>query len=285
MDLATVSYSGVVSPSFFVEARLSARNETLKNVGATVDRSRSTARLLVDQSRAGRRYWAPTFCGVCDPEERDNQDVFVKGSYFLSKEGVGSHNLIFGYDGFNDRRFANNHQSGSDYRILGTSAIVDGGGRSHRCSSATARRSFSGVRLSWQRGRELPRALRLLQRYVAGLAARHREPRLALRPESRRQQRRRGRRERQRVQPASRRHLGSRRHPGMGGHRELRSLRGRAVDFDGECLFGGRQRGFVPVRVSRAVHQRQRCGRNRRRRRRSNRCSTGSCQRRAEPAA
>ena len=77
-------------------------------------------------AQRARRYWAPTFCGVCDPEERDNTDVFVKGSYFLSRHGAGSHNLVFGYDGFNDRRFANNHQSGSDYRILGTSAIVDG---------------------------------------------------------------------------------------------------------------------------------------------------------------
>src|SRR5262245_66557712 len=124
MNLTTFNYSGVVTPRLFVEARVSVRNETLKNIGATsTDRNNGT--LLVDQSRSARRYWAPTFCGVCDPEERDNQDVFVKGSYFLSKPGLGTHTLAFGYDGFNDRRFANNHQSGSDYRILGTSAIVD----------------------------------------------------------------------------------------------------------------------------------------------------------------
>jgi hypothetical protein len=125
MDLSTFSYSGVLTPSFFVEGRFSARNETLLNLGATsTDLINGT--LLVDMSRGGRRYWSPTFCGVCDPEERDNQDVFVKGSYFLSRDGVGSHNLVFGYDGFNDHRFANNHQSGSDYRLLATSAIVEG---------------------------------------------------------------------------------------------------------------------------------------------------------------
>jgi outer membrane receptor for ferrienterochelin and colicin len=125
MDLATLDYSGAVLPNLFVEARFSARNETLKNVGATAtDLVNGT--LLIDQSRANRRYWAATFCGVCDPEERDNQDIFLKGSYFMSRDGLGSHNLVFGYDGFNDRRFANNHQSGSDYRILGTSAIIDG---------------------------------------------------------------------------------------------------------------------------------------------------------------
>ncbi len=126
MNLTTVNYSGVVTTHLFVEARVSARNETLTNVGATAtDLVNGT--LLVDQARSGRRYWAPTFCGVCDPEERDNQEIFVKGSYFLSKAGAGTHNIMLGYDGFNDRRFANNHQSGSDYRILGTTSIIDGG--------------------------------------------------------------------------------------------------------------------------------------------------------------
>ena len=44
----------------------------------------------------------------------------------LSSRGSGSHTLLFGYDTFNDKRFANNHQSGSDYRILGTSSIIRG---------------------------------------------------------------------------------------------------------------------------------------------------------------
>jgi hypothetical protein len=38
--------------------------------------------------------------------------------------------MVFGYDNFNDKRFANNHQSGSDYRILGTSSIIQGSGAS-----------------------------------------------------------------------------------------------------------------------------------------------------------
>ena len=57
--------------------------------------------------------------------------------------------MVFGYDNFNDMRYANNHQSGSDYRILGTGTIIRGAGDSDvvsRCSSATARRSSSGTR-------------------------------------------------------------------------------------------------------------------------------------------
>ena len=82
--------------------------------------------LLIDTARGNLRYWSPTFCGVCDPEKRDNEEVFVKGTYFLSTGGSGSHTMVFGYDNFNDKRFANNHQSGSDYRILGTTSIVRG---------------------------------------------------------------------------------------------------------------------------------------------------------------
>jgi outer membrane receptor for ferrienterochelin and colicin len=124
MDLLTVGYTAVVSPQLFVEARFSTRNETLKNVGApTTDLIDGT--LILDATNA-RRYWSPTFCGVCDPEERDNQDIFLKGSYFLSKDAYGSHNFSFGYDNFNDRRFANNRQSGSDFRLYATRSIVDG---------------------------------------------------------------------------------------------------------------------------------------------------------------
>ena len=34
--------------------------------------------------------------------------------------------MVFGYDRYNDQRQAENHQSGSDYRILGTSTVVRG---------------------------------------------------------------------------------------------------------------------------------------------------------------
>jgi glutamate synthase domain-containing protein 2 len=49
-------------------------------------------------------------------------------TYFLSTKDRGSHNIVFGTDRFNDIRFANNRQSGSDYRILGTGSIVRGTG-------------------------------------------------------------------------------------------------------------------------------------------------------------
>ena len=49
-----------------------------------------------DLSRGSSRYNSPTFCGVCDPESRDNRDYLVKGTYFLSTDKLGSHNVVVG---------------------------------------------------------------------------------------------------------------------------------------------------------------------------------------------
>jgi outer membrane receptor protein involved in Fe transport len=128
-DLFTFTYTGVVTSSFFMEGRYSNRHQSFVGSGSRfTDLERGT--LLIDRSRGNTRYWTDTFCGVCDTEKRDNEDVFVKGSYFLSTRAAGSHSMTLGYDRFNDQRFANNHQSGSDYRIIGTGAIIQGTGAS-----------------------------------------------------------------------------------------------------------------------------------------------------------
>jgi hypothetical protein len=127
-DLYVVNYSGVITPTFFVEGLVSKRHFTFQGSGAkSTDLIDGT--LMIDNAR-GWRYWSATFCGICDPEKRDNEDFYGKGTYFLSKKGFGSHTMVFGGDAFNDVRSANNHQSGSDYRILGTGSIVRGTGES-----------------------------------------------------------------------------------------------------------------------------------------------------------
>ncbi len=63
---------------------------------------------------------------MCDPEKRDNQNITVKATYFASTGSLGAHNVVAGFDLFDDKRFANNHQSGSDFRVLTTSAIIQG---------------------------------------------------------------------------------------------------------------------------------------------------------------
>jgi outer membrane receptor for ferrienterochelin and colicin len=126
-ELYTANYTGILSSTFSVEARVSQRRQRFIGSGSRfTDLERGT--LLIDRARGNTRYWTDTFCGVCDPEQRDNEDFYAKGTYFLSTGGAGSHTLTFGYDLFNDQRFANNHQSGSDYRILGTTSVITGSG-------------------------------------------------------------------------------------------------------------------------------------------------------------
>jgi outer membrane receptor protein involved in Fe transport len=121
----TINYRGVLTPQFFLEARYSQRRFSFVGSGApTTDLIRGT--LLIDRARGGR-YWSPTFCGVCGNEQRDNDEEYIKGTYFLSTRNGGSHSIVAGYDLFNDKRLANNHQSGSDYRIIGTTAIIRNG--------------------------------------------------------------------------------------------------------------------------------------------------------------
>jgi hypothetical protein len=124
-QLFTVNYSGVLTSHLFVEARYSRRTFSFINTGSQfTDPIQGT--LLLDVNRGSLRYNSPTFCGVCGPEDRNNNDVFAKGTWFRSTKNLGSHSVVAGYDRFNDIRVANNHQSGSDYRILGTTTIVRG---------------------------------------------------------------------------------------------------------------------------------------------------------------
>ena len=124
-SLFTVNYNGIISRNFVVEGRFSERDTSIIGAGApSTDRIQGT--LLLDRVRGGR-YFAPTFCGICDPETRNLDDEFVKGTYFKSTKGSGSHNMVFGYDTANDKRFANNYQSGSNYRVIGTTTTIVNG--------------------------------------------------------------------------------------------------------------------------------------------------------------
>jgi TonB dependent receptor len=123
-DLTAFNYTGVITENFFVEAQYSERHYTFENSGSKfTDRINGT--LMIDNLTT-ERWWSPTFCGVCRPEKRDNENILAKGSWFLSSETLGSHDLAFGYDTFEDIRIADNFQSGSGFRVFTTKAIDRG---------------------------------------------------------------------------------------------------------------------------------------------------------------
>jgi hypothetical protein len=123
-NLLALHYTGTFGSHFFVEAQYSARSFTYENDGGRfTDLVRGTP--LMDQT-TGAWWGAPNFCGVCVNEERNNDNLVLKGTYFLST-GAGSHLLTFGYDSFNDKVTADLHQSASDYHVWATGSILDNG--------------------------------------------------------------------------------------------------------------------------------------------------------------
>jgi len=124
-DLLSLNYNGVLGRTLFLEGQYSQRHFSA-NIGGSGATDPINGTLLIDLSRGNAfRYWAQTFC-VCNKDDRDNEEILGKATYFLSTKGTGSHQIVFGYDHYNDKRTADNHQSGSDYRIRGTSTIIEG---------------------------------------------------------------------------------------------------------------------------------------------------------------
>ncbi len=121
----SINYTGTYSDNLLLTAQYSKRQFTFVGSGAdSTDLIDGT--LILAAALGNGRYHSATFCGVCEPEHRDNKNALLKASYFLSTPSLGSHDLVAGYDTYDDIRNANNHQSGSDYRIIGTSAIIRG---------------------------------------------------------------------------------------------------------------------------------------------------------------
>jgi hypothetical protein len=125
-DLLAFNYTGILSDNFFVEAQYS--KKTMAFVGSGGD---ATDLIYGTTIRDNVHYWrsnSPAFCGVCDTEKRDNEDWLVKGSWFVSSGSLGSHDIVLGYDSFNDIRKANNYQSGSNWVYWPTEYLTDATG-------------------------------------------------------------------------------------------------------------------------------------------------------------
>lgn len=129
-DLLAVNYNGVLTDNLFVEAQYSKRTFTFEGSGG--DSRDLVLGTVIRDNVHGWYSNSPYFCGVCDPEKRDNEDWLVKGSWFLSTQATGTHDVVFGYDSYNDMRKANNYQSGSNFIYWPTqylSQIVNGSER------------------------------------------------------------------------------------------------------------------------------------------------------------
>ena len=138
-DLFAANYTGILAANFFVEGQYSRRRNFFIGSGARfTDIERGT--MILDRSRSSARWNSPTFCAVCglteeqiaagelNEEKRANQNVIVKASYFLSTTSAGSHNVVAGFDAFEDSRQNDNYQSGSGFRLNASDTIFRGEG-------------------------------------------------------------------------------------------------------------------------------------------------------------
>ncbi|MEO6486913.1 MAG: TonB-dependent receptor, partial [Thermoanaerobaculia bacterium] len=123
-DMKAANYSGILTNNLIVEAGYSSRSlEFVGSGGNHVTKDLNNPRDLAlgtwayDYTVAGGAWGAPIFCGVCDTESRTNEDYNLKGTYYLATKGLGTHNLVAGYDNFAESRFANNYQSGSNFDV------------------------------------------------------------------------------------------------------------------------------------------------------------------------
>ena len=123
-SLLALNYNGVLTDKLFVEAQYSQRKFEFQNSGALfTDLIKGTA--MYDLTN-GAMYNSPVFCGVCDPEKRNNEAILVKGTYFLSTKDLGSHNIVVGFEDFAGTRKSNNYQSGNSYWFYSADVILDG---------------------------------------------------------------------------------------------------------------------------------------------------------------
>jgi hypothetical protein len=120
--LKTAFYNGVITNNFLIEARYSAMDwgVALGSGSQFTDFVRGT--IVRNRADGNARWNSPTFCGVCDKETRSNDGMSLKTHYFLSNKGIGNHDFVGGVERFSEHRFANNYQSGSNFRFFVNSA-------------------------------------------------------------------------------------------------------------------------------------------------------------------
>lgn len=118
-SLMSATYNGVITTNLLIEGQWSKREQSFVGSGSKfTDLVKGT--LLLDRGNNDARFNSPTFCGVCDTETRNNGGYLLKANYFLNTSSMGSHNFVAGFDRFEEQRYANNFQSGSNFRIYVT---------------------------------------------------------------------------------------------------------------------------------------------------------------------
>ncbi len=117
-ELKSAFYNGILTTNFLVEARYSEMEYGIGHGSGAQFRDFIRGTIVRNRADSNARWNSATFCGVCDKEFRSNDSWLAKGNYYLATAGTGSHNLVGGVESFSEHRYANNFQSGSDFRFF-----------------------------------------------------------------------------------------------------------------------------------------------------------------------
>jgi hypothetical protein len=113
-DFLVLQYNGVLTNNWLLEANYSEKHFTFQDSGGDFrDVINGTAGW--DGFATGGFFGAPVFCGVCDPETRDNEYYTLKSTHYLSTGAFGTHNIVLGAERLTEMRTSNNYQSGSNF--------------------------------------------------------------------------------------------------------------------------------------------------------------------------
>jgi hypothetical protein len=114
----TINYNGIITNNFLVEGTYAKQVFKFVNSGADGPASPETGTNIYFASLDAYGGY-PTFCGGCTggTESRNNYNGKIKGSYFLSTKGLGTHSLTAGYEDYQDMLKSNNYQSASSYTV------------------------------------------------------------------------------------------------------------------------------------------------------------------------
>ncbi len=121
--LSAFNYTGIVTPNLFVEAQYSEREFSIAKGAGSNATDFIGGTTLIDLQNSAATYHTPYFCGFCRDEERNNESLLAKGSYFVSTENAGSHDIVIGYDSFSDLTASENHQSPTGFQVWGDTTI------------------------------------------------------------------------------------------------------------------------------------------------------------------
>ena len=114
----TAHYNGVITNSFLIEANAARKLFAFVGSGGDNIGDLANGTNVYDAGQSPSVYLgAPTFCGSCTNENRNNRNWNVKGTWYASTKSLGTHNLVAGYDNWHATRKSDNHQSASDWTV------------------------------------------------------------------------------------------------------------------------------------------------------------------------